>query len=84
MQGTISTLTAAVRDAGATDPVAKLRQEAIQQVSKRDDGLSSSEKLMIVKMFAQDYSSVQIYLRLTGIDDLRKAWWVETIEELRN
>src|ERR1700722_9434373 len=84
VQGTISTLTAAVRDAGATDPVAKLRQEAIQQVSKRDDGLSSSEKLMIVKMFAQDYSSVQIYLRLTGIDDLRKAWWAETIEELRN
>jgi tellurite resistance protein len=84
MQGTIGTLAAAVRDAGATDPVAKLRQEAIEQVSKRDDGLSSSEKLMIIKMFARDYASVQTYLGLTSIDDLRKAWLAETIEELRN
>jgi hypothetical protein len=84
MQGTIGTLAAAVWDAGATDPVAKLRQEAIEQVSKRDDGLSSSEKLMIIKMFARDYTSVQTYLGLTSIDDLRKAWLAETIKELRN
>ena len=46
--------------------------------------LLSSEKLMIVKMFAQDYASVQTYLGLTGIDDLRKARLAEMIEELRN
>jgi hypothetical protein len=34
MQGTIGTLATAVQDAGATDPVAKLQHDAIQQVSK--------------------------------------------------
>jgi hypothetical protein len=81
MQGTIGTLATAVRDAGATDPVAKLRHDVIQQVWKRDDGLSSSEKLLIIKMFARDYASVQTYLGLADIDDLRKIWLAETIEE---
>jgi hypothetical protein len=53
-------------------------------VSKRDDSLSSSEKLLIIKMFVWDYASVQTYLGLTNIDDLRKTWLAEMIEELRN
>jgi hypothetical protein len=84
MQGTISSLATAVRDAGATDPVAKLRKEAIQHLSQRDDDLSSDEKLLIIKLFARDYASVQTYLALVGFDDLRKAWLAEMIAEHGN
>lgn len=84
MQGTISSLAMAVRDAGATDPVAKLQQEAIHQVSQRDDDLSPKEKLMIIKLFTRDYTSVQTYLALVSFDNLRKAWLVEMIEEHGN
>ncbi|KIM72681.1 hypothetical protein PILCRDRAFT_15911 [Piloderma croceum F 1598] len=81
MQGTINSLAGAVRDAGATDPVAKLRQEAIQQVSQLNDDLSASDKLLLVKLFARDYAAVQTYVALVKFDDLRKDWLSETIEE---
>jgi hypothetical protein len=35
-------------------------------------------------MFSRDYASVQTYLGLADIDDLRKTWLAETIEELKN
>jgi hypothetical protein len=84
MQGTISSLAGAVRDAGATDPVAKLRHEAIQQVSQLDGDLSASDKMLIIKVFARDYPAVQTYVALAGFDDLRKEWLRETLEEQRN
>jgi hypothetical protein len=84
MQGTISSLAGAVRDAGATDPVAKLRQEAIEQVSQLNDDLSASDKLLLIKLFARDYAAVQTYVALVKFDDLRRGWLSETIEEQRN
>ena len=83
MQGTISSLAGAVRDARATDPVAKLRHEAIQQVSQLNDDLSASDKLLIVKLFAQDYAAVQTYVTLAEFDDLRKDWLQEMLDEQR-
>jgi hypothetical protein len=74
MQGSINTLAAAVRESGATDPVAKLRQEAVHAVSQRDDGLSVADKINILELFRKDYASVQTYLALLEFEDLRKEW----------
>lgn len=74
MQGSINTLAAAVRESGATDPVAKLRQEAVHAVSQRDDGLSMADKIKILELFRKDYASVQTYLALLEFEDLRKEW----------
>ena len=84
MQGTINSLAGAVRDAGATDPVVKLQQEAIEQVSQLNDNLSASNKLLLVKFVARDYAAVQTYVALVKFDGLRRDWLSETIEELRN
>lgn len=73
MQGTISSLAAAVRESGSIDPEAQLRQQAVQSVSHQD-GLSSMEKLKIIELFRKDYASVQTYLGLAQSDDLRKSW----------
>jgi hypothetical protein len=74
MQGSINTLAAAVRESGATDPVAKLRQEAVHAVSQRDDGLSLADKIKVLELFRKDYASVQTYLALLEFDDVRKGW----------
>jgi hypothetical protein len=74
MQGTISGLAAAVKESGATDPVAKLRQEAVHIVSQRDDNLSRIEKITIIKLFRMDYPSVQTYLALLDHNKLRRQW----------
>jgi hypothetical protein len=74
MQGTISGLAAAVRESGATDPVAKLRQEAVHIVSQWDDNLSGIEKIAVIELFRTDYPSVQTYLALLDHDELRRQW----------
>jgi hypothetical protein len=74
MQGLINTLAAAAGESGATDPVAKLRQEAVHAVSQQDDGLSMADKIEILELFRKDYASVQTYLALLEFEDLRKEW----------
>jgi hypothetical protein len=80
----ISSLARAVQDAGATDPVAKLQQEAIKQVSQLKDDLWASEKLLAIKFFTWDYAAVQTYIALIKFDDLRRDWLAEMIEEQWN
>jgi hypothetical protein len=84
MQGTINSLAGAVQDARATDPVAKLQQEVIEQVSQLKDDLSVSEKLLMIKLFACDYAAVLTYIALVKFNDLRKDWLVEMIKEQQN
>jgi hypothetical protein len=74
MQGSISTLVVAVQESGATDPVAKLRQDTVHAISQRDDGLSQEEKLSIFELFRVDYASVQTYLALLEYDELQVQW----------
>jgi len=80
MQGSIGTLAAAVRESGGTDPVAKLRQQAVQLVSQRDDGLSAVEKITIIELFRKDYASLQTYLALLEYDELRVQWLQKQLE----
>ena len=79
MQGSITTLAMAVRESGATDPVAKLRQEAVHAISVREDGLSPLEKITIIEIFRKDYASVQTYLALVEHDELQKPWLMKQL-----
>jgi hypothetical protein len=81
MQGSITTLASAVRDSAATDPVAKLRQEAVHAVSVRDDGLSVMDRVTIIELFRTDYTSVQTYLALLEHDEIRKQWLAKQLLE---
>jgi hypothetical protein len=80
MQGSISTLASAVRDSAATDPVAKLRQEAVHAVSVRDDGLSVADRITIIELLRTDYASVQTYLALLEHDEIRRQWLSKQLE----
>ena len=79
MQGSITTLAMAVRESGATDPVAKLRQEAVHAISVREDSLSPLEKITIIEIFCKDYASVQTYLALLEHDELQKPWLMKQL-----
>ncbi|KIM76953.1 hypothetical protein PILCRDRAFT_12475 [Piloderma croceum F 1598] len=81
MQGSINSLATAVRESGATDPVAKLRQEAVHHVSVGDDGLSGLDKITIIELFRTDYASVQTYLALLQHDDIRKQWLIKRLQD---
>jgi len=80
MQGSIGVLAAAVRESGASDPAAKLRQDAVHAVSIRDDGLSAAQRVRIIQLFTRDYASVQTYLALLGHDEIRKDWLQQQLE----
>ena len=80
MQGTISSLVGAVWDVGVTDPVEKLRHEAIQRVSH--DDLSASDNLLIITLFAWYYVAIQTYIALVEFD-LRKDWLWEMRDKLQ-
>lgn len=80
MQGSITTLASAVRESAATDPVAKLRQEAVHAVSARDDGLSVMDRITIIDLFRTNYASVQTYLALLEHDEIRKQWLLKQLE----
>lgn len=80
MQGSITTLASAVRDSAATDPVAKLRQEAVHAISVRDDGLSLADRITIIEKFRTDYASVHTYLALLEHDEIRKEWLSKLLE----
>ena len=79
MQGSITSLASAVRDSAATDPIAKLRQEAVHAVSVRDDGLSVMERITIIELLRTDYASVQTYLALLEHDEIRKQWLLKQL-----
>jgi hypothetical protein len=79
MQGSITTLASAVRESAATDPVAKLRQDAVHALSARDDGLSVMNKIAIIELFRTDYASVQTYLALLEHDEIRKQWLLKQL-----
>jgi hypothetical protein len=55
----ITTLASAVQESGAVDPVAKLQKEAVHAISVGDDGFSAMKKHTIIKIFREDYVSVQ-------------------------
>jgi hypothetical protein len=80
MQGSITSLASAVRDSAATDPVAKLRQDAVHALSVRDDGLSVMDKIAIIELFRTDYASVQTYLALLEHDEIRKQWLLKQLD----
>jgi hypothetical protein len=80
MQGSITSLASAVRESAATDPVAKLRQQAIHAVSVRDDGLAVMQKITIIELLRNDYASVQTYLALLEHDEIRKEWLLKQLE----
>lgn len=80
MQGSIATLATAVRESGAMDPVANLRQQAVHAISIRDDGLSATDKVTIIELFRKDYPSVQTYLALLEHDEIRKQWLLTQLE----
>jgi hypothetical protein len=52
-------------------------------VSQLNDDLSASNKLLIIKLFTQDYAAVQTYISLAEFDDLRKDWLQEMLDEQR-
>jgi hypothetical protein len=81
MQGSITTLASAVRESAATDPVAKLRQQAVHAVSVRDDGLSVMDQITIIELLRTDYASVQTYLALLEHDEIRKQWLSRQLEK---
>jgi hypothetical protein len=83
IQGSINSLASAVRESGLTDPVAKLRQDAIHHVSG-DVGLSGTDKLSIIDLFRKDYASVQTYIALLQHDELRKPWLEKQLQTLEN
>jgi hypothetical protein len=81
MQGSITSLASAVRESAATDPVAKLRQDAVHAISVRDDGLSVMERITIIELLRTDYASVQTYLALLEHDEIRKQWLAKQLEK---
>jgi hypothetical protein len=83
IQGSINSLASALRESGLTDPVAKLRQDAIHHVSD-DDGLSGMDKLAIIDLFRKDYAAVQTYIALLRHNDLRQAWLEKQLQELNH
>jgi hypothetical protein len=84
IQGSINSLASAVRESGLTDPVAKLRQDAIHHVSDGDDGLSAIDKLAIIDLFRKDYPAVQTYMALLSHDNLRQPWLEKQLQELKD
>lgn len=84
IQGSINSLASAVRESGSTDPVAKLRQEAIHHVSGSEDGFSGTDKIAIIDLFRKDYAAVQTYIALLEHDDLRRPWLEKQLQELKN
>ena len=84
IQGSINSLASAVRESGLTDPVAKLRQDAIHHVSDGDDGLSGEDKLTLIDLFRKDYAAVQTYMALLKHNDLRQGWLEKQLKELRD
>jgi hypothetical protein len=84
IQGSINSLASAVRESGLTDPVAKLRQDAIHSVSEGDDGLSSMDKLSIIDLFQKDYAAVQTYTALLKHDGLRQPWLERQLQKLND
>ena len=84
IQGSINSLASAVRESGLTDPVAKLRQDAIHHVSDGDDGLSGEDLLDIIDLFRKDYAAVQTYMALLNHNNLRKGWLEKQLKELKD
>jgi hypothetical protein len=84
IQGSINSLASAVRESGLTDPVAKLRQEAIHYVSDVDDNLSVPDKIDLIDLFRKDYTAVQAYTALLKNDLLRKQWLEKQLQELKD
>jgi hypothetical protein len=84
IQGSINSLASAVRESGLTDPVAKLRQDAIHSVSESNDGLSSMDKLSIIDLFRKDYPAVQTYTALLQHDGLRQPWLEKQLREMKD
>jgi hypothetical protein len=82
IQGSINSLASAVRESGLTDPVAKLRQDAIHHMSDGDDGLSAIDKIAMIDLFRKDYAAVQTYIALLNHNDLRKPWLEKQLKEL--
>ncbi|KAF8812855.1 hypothetical protein BYT27DRAFT_7251495 [Phlegmacium glaucopus] len=83
IQGSINSLASAVRESGSTDPVAKLRQEAIHCMSDGDDGLSATDKIALIDLFRKDYAAVQTYVALLKHDELRQPWLEKQLRELQ-
>ena len=83
IQGLINSLASAVRESGLTDPVAKLQQDAIHHISE-EKSLSGTDKLMIIDLFRKDYPAVQTYIALLKHDELRQAWLVKLLQELKD
>ena len=73
MQGSINQLTAAVRDSMDTDPVTKVRQEAVQRMELVDEGLTPEQKVFMLHQFTNNHASAQVYLVIED-EGLRKAW----------
>jgi hypothetical protein len=76
MQGSINMLTATVRSSMESDPVMKVRQEAVRLLQTRDDGLSRKHKIALFHIFTDRHSVAQTYLAIEE-DDLRRAWLQE-------
>jgi hypothetical protein len=73
MQGSINMLTSTVRDSMETDPITKVRQEAVRLLQTRDDGLSPDQKILLFHKFTNQHALTQTYLAIED-DQLRKVW----------
>ena len=71
VQGSINMLTLTVRDSMETNPVTKVRQEAVQLLQTRDDGLSREQKVLLFHKFTNQHALTQTYLAIEE-DGLRR------------
>ena len=80
VQGSINSLAATVRDSMVTNPVTKVRQDALHMPQTRDDGLTDKQEIQMYHKFASSHALAQVYLVLDK-PALRKQWLKEVLEK---
>jgi hypothetical protein len=73
MHGSINMLTTTLRDTAMIDPVTKVRQDAVNHILNRDDGLTDDQKLQLINMFTATHALNQTYLVFSD-RALRRRW----------
>ena len=80
MQGSINLLIVTIFDSIDVDPVAKLRQEAVQCAMHTSKGLMDEQNKIIVNKFMSSHAVTKVYLVLND-DVFRRNWLWNTCDE---
>ena len=81
MQGTMNRVTDIFEKSVSqpTDPHSAARDEALDLLQTREDGLSLDNQRKVVNLFMKDVVVAQTYIRLVT-EDLRQSWLMEILE----